>query len=324
VKNAGTKEEAERSLVGKFLSGYSVEPIRNSRLVDLSFESTDPVLAAAVANAIAKAYIVHTMEQRSSKSSEAKDFLAKQIDEQKTKLEESEQALQQYKERYGIVELAQTPGQKESENVAMQRLAGLTSNLIQEQAVRLEAESRYKEVENMIKKGVPYESIPPISNSPLIMALRTTEAKLETQISESAEKFGRKHPKMVQLKEELEATKRKIKLEAQSVVNSIKNEYAIAKAKENNARAAVESQKSEPQKLSEHSIQYGVLLREVGKNRELYENLLKRLKETSIEQEFGGTNIRIVDFATVPTSPAIPKKARNILLSIVAGFYLWE
>ena len=322
AKKAVTKEETENFLVKRFLDSYSVEPIRNSRLVDLAFQSKEPVLAASVANTIAKVYIVYMMEQKSSTSSEAKDFLSKQIDEQKTKLEESEQALQHYKEKYGIVQLIQAPGQKESENVAMQRLGGLTASLIQAQTARLEAESRYKEVQDMIAKGVPYESIPPISNSPLILTLRSNEAKLETQISESSQKFGEKHPKMVQLKQELEATRQKIKLEAKSVVNAIKNDYTIARAKENSARSAVDTQKAETQRLSEHSIQYGVFLREVEKNRELYENLLKRLKETSVEQEFGATNIKIIDLASVPTFPAKPKKARNILLSVVVGLFM--
>lgn len=317
-----SKEEKENALLERFQKSYSVEPIRNSRLVDLAFQSKDPALAATVANTIAKAYIVYMMEQRSSTSSEAAEFLSKQIDEQKVKLEESEQALQQYKEKYGIVQLTQAPGQKESENVAMQRLAGLTANLVQAQAARLEAESRYKEVQSLIAKGVPYESIPPISNSPLILTLRSNEAKLETQLSESSQKFGEKHPKMVQLRQELDATRQKIKLEARSVVNAIKNDFTIAKAKEDSARSAVEAQKAEAQKLSEHSIQYGVFLREVEKNRELYENLLKRLKETSVEQEFGATNIKIIDLAAVPITPAKPKKARNIALSIVVGLFM--
>ena len=80
----------------------------------------------------------------------------------------------------------------------------------------------------------------------------------------------------------------------------MKNELAIARAREANARQAVEAQKAETQKLSERSIQYSVLLREAEKNRELYENLLKRLKETSVAGELGTTNVRIVDRAEVP------------------------
>jgi capsular exopolysaccharide synthesis family protein len=84
----------------------------------------------------------------------------------------------------------------------------------------------------------------------------------------------------------------------------------------------VEGQKAETQKLSERSIQYSVLLREVEKNRELYENLLKRLKETSVASELGTTNVRILDRAEVPRSPARPRPVQYILLSLVVGAFM--
>ena len=143
-----------------------------------------------------------------------------------------------------------------------------------------------------------------------------------TQMSELSQKYGEKHPKMTQLKSEIEANRQKIRQEAQNVLTSIKNELAIARAREANARRAVEGQKAETQKLSERSIQYSVLLREAEKNRELYENLLKRLKETSVASELGTTNVRIVDRAEVPRSPARPKPVQNILLSIVVGLFM--
>lgn len=310
----------EEKLVSRFLTSYKVEPIRNSRLVDLSFDSKNPALAADVANNLAKSYIFYTMDWRSEASSEAKDFLTKQIEKQKKVLEDSEQALQNYKEKYGIVQLQQV-GQKESENIALQRLSGLTANLTAAQNARIEAETRYKQVQDMVSKGAAYESIPGVTASPLVQTLRANEAKLTAQISEMSQKFGDKHPRMVQVRQELEATRKNIQLESQNVIRSIKNDYAIAQAKEANARRALEGQKFETQRLSEHGIQYAVLQREVEKNSELYENLLKHLKETSVEKEFGSTNVRIVDAAAVPITPAKPKKAQNILLAIVVGLF---
>jgi capsular exopolysaccharide synthesis family protein len=153
----------------------------------------------------------------------------------------------------------------------------------------------------------------------LIQRLKENEARLVTQMSELSEKYGEKHPKMTQLKSEIEANRQKIKSESQNVLRSIKNELAIARAREANARSAVEGQKAETQKLSERSIQYSVLLREAEKNRELYENLLKRLKETSVAGELGTTNVRIVDRAEAPVLPSRPKPLQYILLSVVIG-----
>jgi len=314
-----TKQEREARVVTKFLNILRVDPIRNSRLVDISFDSTDRQLAADIANMVAKGFIEQNMGWKSETSNEAKDFLTKQIEEQKKTLEESEQALQNYKEKYGIVQLTPLAGDKEKENIAMQKLGGLTGRLVDEQSKRVEVEARYREVQDLLAKGTPLESIPQVMDNYLIMRLKENEARLSTQMSELSQKFGEKHPRMVQLRSELEANRQKIRQEAQNVLTSIKNELAIARAREANARNAVEGQKVETQKLSERSIQYSVLLREVEKNRELYENLLKRLKETSVASELGTTNVRILDRAEVPRSPARPRPIQNILLSIVVG-----
>jgi capsular exopolysaccharide synthesis family protein len=317
-----TKQEREVRLVTKFVKTLKVDPIRNSRLVDLSFDSTDRQLAADIANMVSKGFIEQNMGWKSETSNEAKDFLTKQIEEQKKTLEESEQALQNYKEKYGIVQLTPLAGDKEKENIAMQKLGGLTGRLVDEQSKRVEVEARHREVHDLLAKGTPLESIPQVMDNYLIMRLKENEARLSTQMSELSQKFGEKHPRMVQLKSELESNRQKIRQEAQNVLTSIKNELAIARAREANARNAVEGQKAETQKLSERSIQYSVLLREVEKNRELYENLLKRLKETSVASELGTTNVRILDRAEVPRSPARPRPVQYILLSLVVGAFM--
>ena len=106
------KREKESMLVGKFLKSLRIDPIRNSRLVDISFDSTDRALAADIANMVAKGFIDQNVGWKSETSSEAKDFLTKQIEEQKKTLEESEQALQKYKEQYGIVQLTPFGGRQ--------------------------------------------------------------------------------------------------------------------------------------------------------------------------------------------------------------------
>jgi capsular exopolysaccharide synthesis family protein len=316
------KKAKETLLADKLSKRLKIDPIRNSRLVDISYESTDRHLASDIVNMTAKGFIEQNIAWASETSGEAKDFLTKQIEEQKKTLEESEQALQAYKERYGIVQITPFQGDKEKENIAMQKLGGLTGRLVDEQTRRVEVEARYKEVQDLLSKGVPIESMPQVMDNYLIQRLKENEARLVTQMSELSQKYGKKHPKMTQLKSEIEANRQKIKSESQNVLASIKNELAIARAREANARIAVEGQKAETQKLSERSIEYSVLAREADKNRELYENLLKRLKETSVAGELGTTNVRIVDRAEVPILPARPKPLQYILLSVVVGLFM--
>jgi len=316
---AANKSVREERLADKLLSVLKIDPIKNSRLVDISYESTDGVLAASVANGAAKGFIEQNLEWKNETSSEAKDFLTKRIEEQKKNLDQSEQALQKYKEQYGIVQLTQLASDKEKQDTSGLKLAGVTEKLIVEQTRRVEMEARCLEVEDLLRKGTALDSIPQIIDNPLIQRLKENEARLVTQLSELSQKYGEKHPRIIQAKSELEATRQKTNQEAQNILASMKNELSIAKAREANARRAVESQKAETQKLSERVIQYSVLLREVEKDRELYENLLKRLKETSVAGELGTTNVRIVDAAEIPRTPYRPKKMQNILLALVAG-----
>ncbi len=318
VKEKGARESA---LVEKFLKSLRIDPIRNSRLVDIGYDSTDPVIAAEVANMVAREFSEQNVAWKSETSGEAKDFLTKQIEEQKKVLEESEQALQKYKEEYGIVQLTPLAGDREKENIAMQKLGGLTGRLVEEQTRRVEVEARYREIQDLLGKGASLESIPQIMDNYLIQRLKENEARLVTQMSELSQKYGEKHPKTIQLRSEIESTRQKINQEAENVLASVRNELAIARAREANARRTVEGQNAETQKLSERSIQYSVLLREAEKNRELYENLLKRLKETSVAEELGTTNVRIVDRAEVPRKPTRPNTPQNILLSVVVGLF---
>lgn len=312
---------ARTQLSDKLLSGLRIEPIRNSCLVDISYESTDKLLAAQIANGVAEEFIKQNIYWNSETSGEANEFLRKQLDAQKENLERSEQALQQYKEHYGIVQLERFGGDKERENIATQTLAALTQRHVDERNRRIEAEARSQEVNALLSKGTTIDSIPQVMENYLVQRLKENEARLVTQLAELSQKYGAKHPKIAQLKSEIESNRAKIRQEAQNVLNAIKNEVAINRAREANALKALDMQKGETQKLSEKAIQYGVLQRETEKNREIYENLLKRLKETSVAQELGTTNIRVIDRAETPRSSERPKKARDILLSILIGLF---
>src|SRR5262249_12850574 len=94
-----TETKAQSRIIDQFLRHVTVSPIRNSRLVDLTFDSADPTLSAAIANGMAKAYIEQNMEFKFLSSKEASDWLAARLAEQRERVEKSEQALQHYREQ---------------------------------------------------------------------------------------------------------------------------------------------------------------------------------------------------------------------------------
>ncbi|MBW1918308.1 MAG: polysaccharide biosynthesis tyrosine autokinase, partial [Deltaproteobacteria bacterium] len=303
------RRQAKERLISAVLNSLEITPIRNSNLVEVSFYDPDPKFAARVVNTLAQAYIEQSLEMRFSAAQETAHWLQKKIAEARKKLEASETRLNHYKREHNIV----APEDKES--ITAQKLEKLNQALVEAQTRRLEVETRY----NQVSQGKP---ISEVLDNPVIQALKAQEAAIIAEQSQLARKYGEKHPRMIRLANELAAIRGKMRAEMHTIIQAIKNQYQMAKAQEENLKAALEAQKAQTQDLSDRSIQFRVLLRDVETNRALYENLLKTLKETTATQNVPATNIRIVYPATVPSAPVKPRKVRNTLLAVVMGLVL--
>jgi capsular exopolysaccharide synthesis family protein len=302
------KERPEEALVGSIAGGVSVSPIRQSSLVNLSFSHPDPKFAAYIVNNLAQCYIEQSLDLRFAASQEAAAWLKGKSAEARKTLEESEAKLNEYKREQNIVT------QEDKESITAQKLEQLNRELVTAQTHRMEVETRFKEV----SAGRP---ISQVLNNGLIQALKGTEAKLMAEQSELARKFGPDHPRMIQLDNELASIRAKIGTEMSQVIQTIKNEYTMAKAQEDNLKAALTATKADTQDLSDRAIQYRVLLRDVETNRALYENVLKSLKTITTTENVPATNIRIVYPATVPQAPVSPRTSRNLYVGSSLGLF---
>ena len=302
----GAKERAEESLVEAVAAGVEVQPIRNSRLVNVSYSHRDPRFAALLVNTLARCYIDQSLDLRFSASQEEAVWLQQKLADARKKLEESETNLNRYKRDHSIIAL------EDKESITAQKLEQLNKELVTAQTRRMESETRFKEV----SQGKP---IAQVLNNALIQTLKSQEAKIIAEHSELTRKYGEKHPRMIQLENELAATRAKINGETNYVVQSIKNEYTMALAQEENLRKALEAQKDVTQDLGDRAIEYRVLLRDVETNRALYDNVLKSLKTTTATENLPATNIRVVYPAAVPEAPVSPRKARNLVLAVFMG-----
>ncbi len=239
----GQDPEFQKSIdiTSAFLDQLSIEPVRNSKLVNANFESEDPVKAARIINTFARMYIQQDLDNKSSASRQAVGWLEEQLAGIKKKLETAEDRLNDYIQENKIVSIP---------------------------TMKQESEG-------------------------LLETLKREQAKIETDIQESSRRYKQMHPKMMGLDSELGSIREKIKIETDRLLS-----------------------------LSQKMGQYNVLKREVESNKELYESLLKRAKETSVSEELQTSNIRVVDPAEVPKVPIRPKKIQNIMLACILGLLL--
>lgn len=305
-------------LVNAYLSRLKIEPIRNSRLVKVSFEAEDPQLAAKIANAHARSYIESNIERKFRASKKAVSFLKKRIKEVRRKLEEAEIALQKYREKEGLASV----DFEERQSIILKSLDELNTSLNKAKTERIEKESLYKELIKVANNPETIDSLPAVVENPLIQKLKAEYIKLVAEYYKKDKKYGPAHPVMVRLMSEIRSIKKNIAQEVKNIAESIKVEYKIALENEKEILKAMEEKKKEALALNKKQIQYNVLKRKVDVNRSLYESLLKRLKEAGITEDLRMTNIMIVDPASVPDKPVRPKKKLNIILSIVIALFL--
>jgi len=304
---------AESSAIDRFLNSLTVSPIRNSRLVDVRYESTNAELATEVANTLAHAYIEQSLEFKYTASKEASDWLGTQLTEQRKKVEASEAALQQYRERNDAVSL------EERQNIVVQKLADLNSAVTRAKTERIQKEAAYQQIRAIENDRAALDTFPAILSNQFVQQQKTELAELQRQQAQLSDKLGDNHPDMVKIRLAIQTAENKIQGEVAKVVQSMKNEYLTAAAQEQSLTHALDQQKQDALLLNRKGIEYGVLQRDATSNQQIFDALMQRTKETGISGELKTSNIRIVDAAEVPRTPASPNKRANLLLGFVGG-----
>lgn len=296
--------------------GFEVEPVPNSRLVNISYTSASPQLAAQITNAFADNFINSNLERRYEASSYARDFLQRQIAKVRSELENSERKLVAYAQQQGIIN---TGGGEEGSGSDVNSLQGgslvaLNAALAQAQTKRIAAEERYRQARSIGNSAEVNESTAP---------MRAQRAALEAEYQEKLSSFKPDYPDMVRLRSRIESIERQISREAGNVAsgraNSLLAEYQAAAAEERSLQSRVNQLKGTVMNLRGRGIQYNILQRDVDTNRSLYDALLQRYKEIGVAGGIGTNLVSIVDRAEVPGGPFKPNLILNLLIGLGIG-----
>jgi len=305
------ESERETSLINQFLAKLKIEPIRNSRLVKIHFDSNYPELSTKVSNTLAASYIQQSLETRFVATQQAKEWLTGQLDDLKAKVERADEALQTFGSKHDIISL------EEKENVIIQRLTELNEALTKAESERMAKEALYRQTQEL-----NFDSLPSILENKLVMDLKQAYIQLEAQYMKLSETLKPEHPEMMKLKNQMQTIQKRIDGEIGRIIRGIRNDYESSLRKESLLRRAFEQQKSRVLEMKEKAIQYNILKREADTNKELYKGLLQRMKEAGVSAGIMASNIQIVDQAELPTKPYKPNKRLNLLLAAVVGLFL--
>jgi capsular exopolysaccharide synthesis family protein len=313
-----SEQALEARRIDLLLERLKVTPVRNSRLVDVSFSAHDRALAARVANRMAETYIAFNSEAKYNTSERATASIAHQIANLQEEIDATEQELQAYARRHGIIPLSQ------NENITVKKLNDLNGSYTRAQAARIEAEARFA----ALRMAGP-EKVAEVRDSKLVQDLTAKLADLTRRHAQLSEKFRPEWPEMVRLQREIDETRERIAGERQAlysqVLGAAESAYRASRNEEAFLRGALEEAKDQSQEQSLKEIQYNNLKAEVANRRATLEALLKRQSETAssagVNEQAAG-NIRVVDVAETPGKPSSPNIPVNLALGVLVGLTL--
>lgn len=320
VFRGGDKEAASEAEISALeakatrfvMAGLTIEPVRNSRLVRVHFDSPDPEFSRRASSAIAEAFIASNLERRFDSSSYAKTYLEDRLEELKLKLEDSERQLVEFAQKEQIV----TSGEG-SASLSEQNLGTLNGALAEARRERIRAEARWRQAQ--ASQGTVL--LGEIGDNSIIKSLQERRAQLNAEYQDKLRLYKPAFPAMVQLKGQIDEVERQIGVEVANIKSAIQAEFLAAQEQERLLGEQMDHLKAEVLDLQNRSIQYNIFRREVDTNRELYEGLLQRYKEIGVAGGVSSNNIAVVDQAQFGYKYK-PSLLRNAGFGLVLGLML--
>lgn len=318
--SAATPQERQRAFeaaTNKVQAGLLAAPYAGSSLIEVTYESNDPRMAAAVANAAVDEFIESTIDRQYAASNYARNFLGRRLQELKQRLGASERELVNYAAQQGIVNVTDARNAGQSQSLDSASLSALNASLAQATAARVQAEQNWR-----LAQQASGRTLPQVLADPQVSALTGQLAALRSDYEQRLQTFKPEFPAMVQARAKITETEGELAAARNRVLQSLRGSYELALNQEQALQKQMEQSTGKVIDLQGRSIQYTILQREVDTNRALYDALLQRYKEIGVSGGAGSNSVSVIDRARVPGSPSRPILWLNLALAFLAGLGL--
>jgi len=291
-----------------FLKNLTVSSAQNTRVIDVEFDSQDPIKAAKVVNELMRTYLENQVQYQTRGMQKVTERLEKIVAELKDEVFAAENAVQDFRSKSRLIETKGT-------SVTAQQLSELNSRLVQARAEEAAAAARLSQVSRLLKVPGSMAAAPDVLSSPTVQRLNERETDLRRELSDLSTRYGAKHPKMLKVRAELADLRAKMTDEINKVVEGLSNEVAVARAKLAALKGGLGKLENDAIDMNQQEIKLRELEREAASKRELHQTFLIRLRETSARQEMIEPVARIVSYAEPPRKPSFPKPVKTIAIA---------
>ncbi len=289
----------------------------DSRIIEISYSSTNSERAALIASGFANAYVEANLKRKYDTSLSARKFLEQQLEQARIRLTNSERELNGFSRAVGLIRVDGRNGEKANSDtlsITNDALIQLSASSNQATAERIAAEKRW----NSVAKS-PLLSVPQVIENSAIQSMLRQKSELEVQLSDERAKHQEAYPTVRALQAQVDAIQARIESVGNSIRNSVKLDYDAARAREASLSDRVETLRSNALSEQDRSVQYNILQRVAETNRSLYDSLLNRYNEISATAGSAANNVSLIDTAIVPASPSSPRLDINLIAALLLG-----
>lgn len=303
-------QKLKNDLLDIFQQKLDIRPVKDSHLVEASFDSSDQSLAQRVVNALAREYVQLAIDKRSESFSLVKDWLEKQLHSLANRVQESQQKLYKFGQKSDFFAL------EDKDNVIIQKYIELNGLLTKAQSDRMAKEAQYRQIE---EKG---PEAPLVTNNPLILALRQELVSQTAKTASLKKIYLPGHPEMQAETARFHELQGRLNNEVKRIQEAVKADYEAAKRTEALLSEAFNEQKDKMANLQKDMVEFQILKRDAQTTEQLYQALLARMKETTVASTMVASNVAVIDPADLPAEPYFPQKGLFLGLSGVIGLCL--
>ena len=314
-KSELSEAELLEQRVAQLQDRIQVTPERDTRLLDLEVEDDDPIMAARIANQLAKSYIEFDLAGRLASDKQNLDWLNREVSSLKQRLEGDELKFYEYKQQNRVFSL------EEKQKVTSQKIYDLNNEYNTIKSKRQELDAKLEEIKKKYSSGGDISYVRSILDNKVINDIYASLTGLELELSRLSKVFKSKHPKIQQIHSEIAKVSSKFEAELDKEIENLKVQQSILLNREREIQSALSEDEEEVLETSSKELQYTILKRNMETSQQLYDTLVTKIKESGIASTGTISNIRIAERATVPGSPLMPDKKKYFLVSLVLGVF---
>ncbi|MBV9955735.1 MAG: lipopolysaccharide biosynthesis protein [Pseudolabrys sp.] len=316
ARDPNSMSPEERTLEA-FYERLNVFAIERSRVIAIDFTSSDPELAARVANAIAETYLTVQQSSKQEQTRAASAWLASEIATMRDKVADAEAKVEEYRSKANLY--------SGSNNMSLpnQQLTEINSQISAARAQKADLEARARQLRDLLRSGKSIDSSD-IANSESMRRLNEQRVALRAQLAEQSSTLLERHPRIKELQAQIGEVERQIRTEGERLARQIDSDAAVAGNRLETLTASIDQVKKLASQTNEQDVQVRALEREVKAQRELLESYLAKYREASARENINAAppEARIISRASPAIKPDSPKKVPIILIAAFAAFAL--